>query len=73
MFIFDDAVLIFVYYNSNCNPYNFRDGCSKSGLFVALCLIWDKLELDDELDVFQAVRHVQSRRPEFMTNGVSLS
>ncbi|XP_076115504.1 receptor-type tyrosine-protein phosphatase epsilon-like [Mytilus galloprovincialis] len=46
-----------------------RDGCSKSGLFVALCLILDKLELDDELDVFQAVRHVQSRRPEFMTNG----
>ncbi|CAC5376554.1 unnamed protein product [Mytilus coruscus] len=45
-----------------------RNGCTKSWLFVALSLILDKLELDDEIDVFQAVRHIQTRRPEFLTN-----
>ncbi|CAC5388869.1 unnamed protein product [Mytilus coruscus] len=43
------------------------DGCSKSGVFVALKLIMEKMEIDDEIDVFQVVRTMQVRRPEFFT------
>ncbi|XP_076117182.1 receptor-type tyrosine-protein phosphatase epsilon-like [Mytilus galloprovincialis] len=44
------------------------DGCSKSGVFVALRLILEKLAIDDEIDVFQVVRTIQVRRPEFLMN-----
>ncbi|CAG2199738.1 unnamed protein product [Mytilus edulis] len=47
------------------------DGCSKSGIFVALRLILEKLAIDDEIDVFQVVRTIQVRRPEFLMNFVS--
>ncbi|VDI45795.1 receptor-type tyrosine-protein phosphatase T [Mytilus galloprovincialis] len=43
-----------------------RDGCTKSGLFVALYLLFDKIEIDEEVDVFQVVRKIQTRRPEFL-------
>ncbi|CAG2196832.1 PTPRT [Mytilus edulis] len=43
-----------------------RDGCTKSGLFVALYLLLDKIEIDEEVDVFQVVRKIQTRRPEFL-------
>ncbi|CAC5418190.1 PTPRT [Mytilus coruscus] len=41
------------------------DGCTKIGLFVALYLTFEKMEIDDEIDVFQVVRAMQARRPEF--------
>ncbi|CAG2257829.1 unnamed protein product [Mytilus edulis] len=47
------------------------DGCTKSGVFVALKLILEKMEIDDEIDVFQVVRTMQVRRPEFFTEFVS--
>ncbi|XP_071123327.1 receptor-type tyrosine-protein phosphatase epsilon-like [Mytilus edulis] len=42
------------------------DGCSKSGLFVALKLALEKMQMDDEVDMFQVVRAIQIRRPEFL-------
>ncbi|CAG2210187.1 unnamed protein product [Mytilus edulis] len=45
-----------------------RDGSSKSGLFVALYLILDKMKIDEEVDIFQVVRNIQTRRPEFLKN-----
>ncbi|CAG2229397.1 unnamed protein product [Mytilus edulis] len=42
------------------------DGFTKSGLFVALYLTLEKMEVDDEVDVFQVVRAMQNRRPEFL-------
>jgi hypothetical protein len=50
-----------------------RDGCKRSGVFVALCLVLEKIEIDDEVDIFQVVRTIQIRRPEFFPNFVSLS
>ncbi|XP_071132277.1 uncharacterized protein [Mytilus edulis] len=44
------------------------DGCSKSGIFLALRLILEQLAIDDEIDVFQVVRTIQVRRPEFLMN-----
>ncbi|CAG2215467.1 Tyrosine-protein phosphatase non-receptor type 7 [Mytilus edulis] len=43
-----------------------RDGCTKSGLFVALYHILDKINIDEEVDIFQIVRSIQTRRPEFL-------
>ena len=42
-----------------------RDGCMRSGVFVALSLVLEKIEIDDEVDIFQVVRSIQIRRPEF--------
>ncbi|CAC5380716.1 Tyrosine-protein phosphatase non-receptor type 5,Receptor-type tyrosine-protein phosphatase R,Receptor-type tyrosine-protein phosphatase eta,Tyrosine-protein phosphatase non-receptor type 7,Receptor-type tyrosine-protein phosphatase beta [Mytilus coruscus] len=42
------------------------DGCSKSGLFVALKLVLEKMQIDGEIDIFQVVREIQTRRPEFL-------
>ncbi|CAC5421817.1 PTPRK [Mytilus coruscus] len=42
------------------------DGCSKSGLFVALRLVLEKMQKDEEIDIFQVVREIQTRRPEFL-------
>jgi hypothetical protein len=50
-----------------------RDGCKRSGVFVALSLVLEKIEIDDEVDIFQVVRTMQIRRPEFFPNFVSLS
>ncbi|XP_063396036.1 receptor-type tyrosine-protein phosphatase mu-like isoform X1 [Mytilus trossulus] len=42
------------------------DGCSKSGLFVTLKLVLEKMQVDEEIDIFQVVREIQMRRPEFL-------
>ena len=52
--------------------YFIRDGCKRSGVFVALSLILEKMEIDDEVDIFQVVRTIQIRRPEFFPNFVSV-
>ncbi|XP_071153899.1 receptor-type tyrosine-protein phosphatase epsilon-like [Mytilus edulis] len=44
------------------------DGCSKSGLFVALKLVMEKMQIDEEIDIFQVVRELQTRRPEFLVD-----
>ncbi|XP_071180902.1 receptor-type tyrosine-protein phosphatase mu-like [Mytilus edulis] len=44
------------------------DGCSKSGLFVALKLVLEKMQIDEEIDIFQVVRELQKRRPEFLVD-----
>jgi len=44
----------------------------RSGVFVALSLVLEKIEMDDEVDIFQVVRTIQVRRPEFVSNFVSL-
>jgi hypothetical protein len=45
----------------------------RSGVFAALSLVLEKIEIDDEVDIFQVVRTIQIRRPEFFPNFVSLS
>ncbi|CAG2230436.1 Receptor-type tyrosine-protein phosphatase F,Receptor-type tyrosine-protein phosphatase R,Tyrosine-protein phosphatase non-receptor type 12,Receptor-type tyrosine-protein phosphatase S,Receptor-type tyrosine-protein phosphatase beta,Receptor-type tyrosine-protein phosphatase alpha,Receptor-type tyrosine-protein phosphatase delta,Tyrosine-protein phosphatase corkscrew [Mytilus edulis] len=42
------------------------DGCSKSGLFVTLKLVLEKMQIDEDIDIFQVVREIQTRRPEFL-------
>ncbi|XP_052067766.1 receptor-type tyrosine-protein phosphatase alpha-like [Mytilus californianus] len=48
-----------------------RNGATKSGLF-ALSLILEKMKIDDQVDVFQVIRTIQIRRPEFLTNFVDI-
>ncbi|CAG2203572.1 PTPRT [Mytilus edulis] len=45
-----------------------RNGATKSGLFVALSLILEKMKIDDQVDVFQVIRTMRLRRPEFLSN-----
>jgi hypothetical protein len=34
------------------------DGCKRSGVFVALSLVLEKMKMDDEVDIFQVVRTI---------------
>jgi len=40
-------------------------------MFVAVSLVLEKIEIDDEVDIFQVVRAMQKRRPEFFSHFVS--
>ena len=52
--------------------YFYRDGCTRSGLFVATSLVIEQKELDEEVDIFQVVRRIQTRRPELLSSIVSV-
>ncbi|XP_052070844.1 receptor-type tyrosine-protein phosphatase gamma-like [Mytilus californianus] len=45
-----------------------RNGATKCGLFVALSLLLEKMKIDDQVDVFQVIRTIQTRLPEFLSN-----
>ncbi|KAJ8305553.1 hypothetical protein KUTeg_016098 [Tegillarca granosa] len=44
----------------------FRDGAIHSGLVCACFTEIERLEIDNEVDIFQTVRQLQIRRPEFI-------
>jgi hypothetical protein len=51
--------------------YFCRNGCTRSGLLVAISLVIEQKELDEEVDIFQVVRRIQTRRPELLSSVVS--
>ena len=48
-----------------------RNGCTRSGLLVAISLVIEQKELDEEVDIFQVVRLIQTRRPALLLSIVS--
>ena len=48
-----------------------RNGASKSGVFVAMSLLLERLDLDYEVDVYQTVKQIRINRPQFIENLVS--
>ena len=52
--------------------YFCRNGCTRSGLLVAISLVIEQKEIDEEVDIFQVVRRIQTRRPELLSSVVSL-
>ena len=53
--------------------YFCRNGCTRSGILVAISLVIEQKELDEEVDIFQVVRRIQTRRPELLSSLVSLT
>ncbi|XP_063418822.1 uncharacterized protein LOC134701585 [Mytilus trossulus] len=45
-----------------------RDGCTRCGIYVTLDLALEKMEIDEEIDILQVVRRIQTRRPQFLSN-----
>lgn len=39
--------------------------------FLTLNLVLEKIETDDEVDIFQVARRIQNRRPQFLSSIVS--
>lgn len=50
-----------------------RDGAGKSGLFCAITILIQKVEIDREVSIVNTVRQVRSRRPKAIPNQVSIS
>lgn len=51
---------------------NFRDGAEAVGVFCVLHNVLQQLHMDNEIDIFTAVRQIQIRRPEIVTKLVKL-
>jgi len=49
------------------------DGVSQSGLYVAVSCIWERLKDDQEVDVFQTVKHLRYYRRQIIQNLVRAS
>ncbi|XP_071161943.1 multiple epidermal growth factor-like domains protein 11 isoform X2 [Mytilus edulis] len=45
-----------------------RDGCTRCGIYVTLDLVLEKMEIDEEIDILQVARRIQTRRPQFLSN-----
>ncbi|XP_050400814.1 receptor-type tyrosine-protein phosphatase T isoform X2 [Patella vulgata] len=44
------------------------NGASKSGLFSAICIILERLDIDHEVDVYQSMKQIRMNRPQFIEN-----
>ena len=49
------------------------DGASQSGLYAAISCIWEKMKLEQEVDIFHSVKHLRYHRPQVVQNLVSNS
>ena len=50
--------------------YLYRNGASKSGLFCASSLVFERMRIDHEVDVYQTVKQMRVNRPHFVENMV---
>jgi hypothetical protein len=46
--------------------------CKRGGIFLATSLVIEQKEMDEEVDIFQVVRRIQTRRPKLLSSVVSL-
>ena len=46
--------------------------CTRCKIFLATSLVIEQKEMDEEVDIFQVVRRIQTRRPELLSSVVSL-
>ena len=49
----------------------YRDGVKQSGLLVTVSCIWERLNDEHEVDVFQTARQLRFHRPELIVNLVN--
>ena len=57
--------------DSSYGIFYFSDGCTRSGLFCALRYVCDKINQEQSVDVFHAVKQIRLTRPEFIPNQVN--
>eukprot|EP00105_Crassostrea_gigas_P001765 XP_011414057.1 PREDICTED: receptor-type tyrosine-protein phosphatase epsilon-like [Crassostrea gigas] len=48
-----------------------RDGATRCGPFLVVYNVLEQISVDREVDIFTAVRQIQIRRPECVSNGMS--
>lgn len=46
------------------------DGVERSGLFCAICRMLEKINAEQEVDIFNAVKYIRQSRPEFISTQV---
>ena len=49
-----------------------RDGASRSGLLCAISYMIERLKVEQEVDVFNSVKHTRINRPQLVPSYVSL-
>ena len=65
-------VHVFILLSKDISFYQ-SDGARKSGLFVLASYVLEKLKLEQEIDVFDATRHIQINRPQFLASEVRVT
>ena len=66
------SVHVFILLSKDISFYQ-SDGARKSGLFVLASYVLEKLKLEQEIDVFDATRHIQINRPQFLASEVKVT
>ena len=49
-----------------CLFVNCRDGASRSGLVCAMSYVIERLKVEQDVDVFQSVKHIRINRPQLI-------
>ena len=49
----------------------YRDGATRSGVYVAVSYMVERLKLEQEVDVFHSVKHTRVNRPQLVPSLVS--
>ena len=44
--------------------------CTRCGIFLATSLVIEQKEMDEEVDIFQVVRRIQTQRPKLLSSVV---
>lgn len=49
------------------------NGASESGLYCTVAILCEKMEIEEEVDVFHTIKHLKKRRPHFISSLVSMA
>ena len=51
--------------------FSFSDGAGRSGTYIAISNLVDRVKLVQVIDVFQCIKLIRTRRPQFVETAVS--
>ena len=53
--------------------FSFSDGAGRSGTYIAISNLVDRVKVVQVIDVFQCIKLIRARRPQFVETAVSLT
>ena len=49
----------------------FSDGAGRTGTYIAISNLLERMKIEQAMDVFQAIKMIRGTRPQFVENAVS--
>ena len=61
-----------VYNGVNLSIFNSSNGAGRTGTYIAISNLLERMKLEQTVDVFQSIKIIRSSRPQFVENAVSI-